>query len=110
LRDLRTKTNKTQRLSSLIKDFQWLLLTLGTQLKFLEPTRPGLHRLSVLITSLLSSLFFFFLMVLGFELRAYSLSHSTSPFVVMGFFFQDRVLRIICLGWLPTVIFLMSAS
>jgi hypothetical protein len=24
--------------------------------------------------------------VLGFELRAYTLSHSTSPFFVMGFF------------------------
>jgi hypothetical protein len=28
----------------------------------------------------------FFLMILGFELRAYTLSHSTSPFLVMGFF------------------------
>jgi hypothetical protein len=30
--------------------------------------------------------FFFFLVVLGFELRAYTLSHSTCPFFVMGFF------------------------
>jgi hypothetical protein len=30
--------------------------------------------------------FFFFFAVLGFELRAYSLSHCTSPFIVMGFF------------------------
>jgi hypothetical protein len=29
--------------------------------------------------------------VLGFQLRAYTLSHSTSPFFVMVFF-QDRVL------------------
>jgi Na+/proline symporter len=29
---------------------------------------------------------FIFLAVLGFELRAYTLSHSTSPFFVMGFF------------------------
>jgi hypothetical protein len=28
----------------------------------------------------------FFLVVLGFELRAYTLSHSTSPVFVMGFF------------------------
>jgi hypothetical protein len=37
-----------------------------------------------------------FFPVLGFELRAYTLSHSTSPFFVMGFFFQDRVLQPIC--------------
>jgi hypothetical protein len=29
---------------------------------------------------------FFFFAVLGFELRAYTLSHSISPFFVMGFF------------------------
>jgi hypothetical protein len=28
----------------------------------------------------------FFLVVLGFELRAYTLSHSTSPFFLKGFF------------------------
>jgi hypothetical protein len=32
------------------------------------------------------SFFFFFFVVLGFELRAHTLSHSTSPFFVMGFF------------------------
>jgi hypothetical protein len=41
----------------------------------------------------------FFFVVLGFELRAYTLSHSISPFFVKGFF-QDRVSRAICLGWL----------
>jgi hypothetical protein len=30
--------------------------------------------------------FFFFFAVLGFELRAYILSHSTSSIFVMGFF------------------------
>jgi hypothetical protein len=30
--------------------------------------------------------FFFFFPVLGFELRAFALSHSTSPFFVKGFF------------------------
>jgi hypothetical protein len=39
----------------------------------------------------------------------YHLSHSTSLFFVMGFF-QDRVLRTICLGWSRTSILLLSAS
>jgi hypothetical protein len=43
--------------------------------------------------------FFFFFAILGFELRAYTLSHSTSPFFVMGFF-RDRVSSTIRLGWL----------
>jgi hypothetical protein len=30
--------------------------------------------------------FFFFLVVLGLELRAYTLSHSTSPFFLKGIF------------------------
>jgi hypothetical protein len=30
--------------------------------------------------------FFFLLLVSGFELRVYTMSHSTSPFFVMGFF------------------------
>jgi hypothetical protein len=30
--------------------------------------------------------FLFFFVVLGLELRAYTLSHSTSPFFVMGVF------------------------
>jgi hypothetical protein len=38
----------------------------------------------------------FFFEVLDLELRAYTLSHSTSPFM-MGFF-RDRVSRTICLG------------
>jgi hypothetical protein len=32
------------------------------------------------------SFFFFFFVVLGPELRAYTLSHSTKPFFVVGFF------------------------
>jgi hypothetical protein len=35
-------------------------------------------------------LFLFYFEVLGFELRAHTLSHSTSPFSVM-LIFQDRV-------------------
>jgi hypothetical protein len=44
-------------------------------------------------------LFFFFFEVLGFELRAYTLSHYHQPIFVMGFF-QGRVSQAICLGWL----------
>jgi hypothetical protein len=42
----------------------------------------------------------FFFAVLGFELRAYILSHSTSPFVcvcVYDGFFRGRVLQTVCL-------------
>jgi hypothetical protein len=52
--------------------------------------------------------FFCFFAVLGFELRAYTLSHSISPFLWRVF--QDRVSQIICLGWLWTTILLISAS
>jgi hypothetical protein len=37
-------------------------------------------------SGLLTSYLFYHFLVLGFELRAYTLSHSTSPFFVMGFF------------------------
>jgi hypothetical protein len=47
--------------------------------------------------------------VFGFELRAYILSHSTSPFYVNAFF-QDRFSWTICSGWLWTVILLISTS
>jgi hypothetical protein len=52
--------------------------------------------------------FFFFLAILGFELRVYILSYSTSPFCV-GFFW-GRVSWTVCPGWLRTVILLISAS
>jgi hypothetical protein len=42
----------------------------------------------------------FFFAVLWLELRAYTLSHSTSPALVHDEFFQDRVSQTICLGWL----------
>jgi hypothetical protein len=41
--------------------------------------------------------FFFFGSTVGFELKAYTLSHSTSPLFV---YFQDRVSQTICPGWL----------
>jgi hypothetical protein len=47
--------------------------------------------------------------VLGFELRAFSLSHSTSPFFCDGCL-QDRVSWTVCPGWLWTMILLISAS
>jgi hypothetical protein len=44
---------------------------------------------------------FVVVVVLGFELRTYTLSHSTSPFwlCVMGFF-DTGSLELFCLGWL----------
>jgi hypothetical protein len=44
--------------------------------------------------------YFFFFAVLGFELGAYTLRHSTSPFLA-GFFEM---------GWLQSAILLISAS
>jgi hypothetical protein len=41
---------------------------------------------------------FVFFAVLGFELMAFTLNHSTSPFCEQVF--QDMALRTICLGWL----------
>jgi hypothetical protein len=49
-----------------------------------------------------------FFSVLGLELRAYTLSHSTSPFLWRVFW--DRVSKTICPGWLHTTILLISAS
>jgi hypothetical protein len=46
-------------------------------------TRPCLEKQIEFIKFLV---FFFFFVVLGFELRAYPLSHSTSPVFVLGFF------------------------
>jgi hypothetical protein len=40
----------------------------------------------MVITSFHLGVLFFFFEVLGFELRAYTSSHSTSAFIVMGFF------------------------
>jgi hypothetical protein len=55
------------------------------------------------VSFILSSDFFF--PVLGSELRAY----TTPPAHFCDGFFQDRVLRTICLGWLQTAILLISA-
>jgi hypothetical protein len=56
-----------------------------------------------------SFFFFFFFELLGIRLGAYTLSHYVSPFLCDGFF-RDSVLWTICLGWLWTAIFLISAS
>jgi hypothetical protein len=50
-----------------------------------------------------------FFVVLGFELRAYTLSHSTTQFFVKSFF-KIGSHRTICPGWLQTMILLISAS
>jgi hypothetical protein len=53
----------------------------------------------------------FTFVVLGFELRAYTLSHSTSaPSLFCDGFFRDKFSQTICPGWLQTVILLISAS
>jgi ABC-type transport system involved in multi-copper enzyme maturation permease subunit len=46
--------------------------------------------------------------VLGFELKSYTLSYSTRLFLCWIFF--EIVSRTICLGWLQTMILLISAS
>jgi hypothetical protein len=51
----------------------------------------------------------FFFVVLGFKVRAYTSSHSTSPFFVMGIF-EIGSCELFAQGWLPTVILQMSAS
>jgi hypothetical protein len=56
------------------------------------------------------SFFLSFFALLAFELRAYTLSHSTSPFFLMGFFSKIRSHKLLCLGWLWTAILLISAS
>jgi hypothetical protein len=53
---------------------------------------------------------FFFFSVLRLELKAYTLSHSTSPIFLRRDFFQHRVSQAIFLGWLQTAILLISAS
>jgi hypothetical protein len=47
--------------------------------------------------------FFFFFVVLGLKLRAYTLSHSISPF-------SDESCELFAWGWLRTAILLISAS
>jgi hypothetical protein len=55
-------------------------------------------------------LLIFFFALLGFELRAYALSHSTSPFFVIVFFKIGFHNLFACLGWLQTAVLLISAS
>jgi hypothetical protein len=52
--------------------------------------------------------YFFFLMVLGLELRAYALSHSASSFLC--WVFSRWGLTKYLLGWLWTIILLISAT
>jgi hypothetical protein len=55
-------------------------------------------------------LLIFFFALLGFELRAYALSHSTSPFFVIVFFKIGFHNLFACLGWLQTAVLLISTS
>jgi hypothetical protein len=61
---------------------------------------PGLNEQLETNTFLFFFFFFFFFAILGFELGAYTLSHSASLIFVMAFFFRNRVSQTICLGWL----------
>jgi hypothetical protein len=49
-----------------------------------------------------------FFAMLEFQLRAYTLNHSTSPFFAKGVF-RDKISQTVCLGCLQTGIFLISA-
>jgi hypothetical protein len=53
--------------------------------------------------------FSFFFVVLEFELRAYTLSRSTSLVFVMGFF-KIGSFELFAWGWLQTMTLLISAS
>jgi hypothetical protein len=55
-------------------------------------------------------LFCFCLPVVGLELRAYTLSHSTSHFFLWWIFSRWVSRRTTCPGWLQTMILLISAS
>jgi hypothetical protein len=72
----------------------------------LSPSPPGSVRVGGQRRSGIRGPFFFWV-GLGFELRAFTLSHSSSPFYEG--FFPDRVSQTICPGWLQTAIFLISA-
>jgi hypothetical protein len=52
---------------------------------------------------------FIYFAVLGLELGAFTLSHSTSP-IFCDRVFRDRVSQTICPGWLQSSILLISAS
>jgi hypothetical protein len=60
-------------------------------------------------TQVITQWIFFFFAVLRLQLRAFTLSHSTSP-IFCDRVFQNSVSPTIWLGWLQTVILLISAS
>jgi hypothetical protein len=74
---------------------------------FQQTPVPLLFRFN-LRTLLWSGFFFFFFVVLGLELRAFTLTHSTALFLWRVFW--DRVSWTICLGWLQTTVLLISTS
>jgi hypothetical protein len=64
---------------------------------------PGSHHPSILFF-----LFLFFFVALMFEIRTFTLSHSTALFCEEVS--QDRISQTIFLGWLQTAVLLISAS
>jgi hypothetical protein len=50
---------------------------------------------------------FFFSVLLGFELKAFTLSYSTSPFFVVGFF-KIGAQELLAWAWLQTINLLIS--
>jgi hypothetical protein len=61
-------------------------------------TSPGVGLGASRACDKVQSFFFFFFAVLGLEFRAYTFSHSTSPFCER--FSLDRFSGTICPGWL----------
>jgi hypothetical protein len=91
---------KRSKPGSILSPRSWGCATLPAHI-CIPQTRSSLHR-----PCLVGFLFWF--LVLGFELKAFTLTCSTSP-VFCDRIFWDRVSWTVCLGWLRTLI-LISAS
>jgi hypothetical protein len=76
---------------------------MGVSLVYLPQEVPLTRLLSPTSSS------FFFFAVLGLELKAYTLSHLTNPFLCWVFF-RDRSHELFACGWLRTAILLISTS
>jgi hypothetical protein len=58
----------------------------------------------------LIKMLFFVYMVLGFDFRVFTLSHSTNPFFFVMGFLEIGSQELFAGGWLQTLILLISAS
>jgi hypothetical protein len=76
----------------------------GCTIYILTSNVQGFKCLHILVNTYFLSLFF---VVLGLEIKDYTLIHSTSSFL-WRVFFWDRISQIICLDWLQTMILLSS--